>query len=1100
MTVRRLVTPEEAARAVRRGVEPGRVMTPEQVDILSRRAARQRGFRHHLSVPAVDWSPHARRRRGWSMPQGPLRDPHARVTGSRHAAAAGSDVVAGGAVDTVRIAFIRVDFRNDRGGASSTGDGRFDLTGPDLTLPPIDRAPHNRSFYLDHLEALHRYYDATSYGAVRIEGDVWPRDENSAYTVSDMADFGPWAFNQEIYRAAVDMFRTMMFAADSQATNRFGDTIPWDTYDRFMIIHAGSDLQSDLRGDSELDIPSFTIGVGDTDVVIFPPDSTNIPIEVVAIVPETVSQDGFYAALNGVIAHENGHNIFGWADLYDVSTGLPVVGEWSLMDSGNLVGTEVNLPNGEIVFAIGLLPPSTDPFHRFFGGDRLTFVEPVWGDTTTLQNSERHPDMKRIFLSSDEYLVLENRAIAPGDTILLDQDSTSRVILGPKSPDAYEYDALLQGPGTLVWHIDASVIPFETAFRYNDDFGFNTHPRRRGISIIEADALGDLGDPGSPYILGSRFDPYWVGNYAVLSDTTKPNLIPHVGTRPHVTIEVLDPAIATMRFRATRTWQRPGWPVAADFPPEGPQLLAIDVDGDGLLEVCWAGGGAESADSTAIFAVRPNGQGMFGPSATLVNLDRRPRPLVAALAAGPTPGAGPALLAVSTYGDASGGGEVWLVDQFGVPLPGWPATLPSRVTTPPVIAGDFPSASVFVGCEDGAVYELGLDGAVVRRLAMLSAPVSGRLAVAPDGSGGFQVAAGDRAGDVAVVRTGLVCIPGNEAVCSWRRTVGGPGFEPDFLWIDFAGGQPATSQTLVAHHADRLWAFSPTGDPLAGWGMPSGDTLVAGLGAGDPDGDGFAEVLTQSRVAGVAFWNQSGRPSPGWPKRTSPESFASSAPPLAVDVDGDGRAEVVGLDAAGVLAALDAAGQSHEGWPLATGSGATGSILAADLDGDGFLELIAPDRAAADSVEFGGQIGGRFETLYAFELPVAVGAPAVTSWTMVGGDPGRTSSLPSSRTPLTPVASAGPYIEGSLKAYPNPSRKRRPISFAYQLTEPAEVTFDIVDASGHRVASFARSGRQADNLEVWDPGDAPAGLYMARLKFSSAGREHHEVVTLGVIK
>src|SRR5204863_8329208 len=173
-------------------------------------------------------------------------------------------------------------------------------------------------------------------------------------------------------------------------------------------------------------------------------------------------------------AHDNGHNCFGLADIDDVETGLPVVGLWSLMDSGNLAGSQVQLPDGEIVFATGLLPPSVDPFQRFFIGDALHFVEPSWGVDTPLQNSERHPDMRRIFLSSDEYLLFENRAIAPGDVIALDQDSLTRVVLGPKSPDRFEYDALLPGPGMLVWHIDASVIPFETAFRVNPDYGFNT--------------------------------------------------------------------------------------------------------------------------------------------------------------------------------------------------------------------------------------------------------------------------------------------------------------------------------------------------------------------------------------------------------------------------------------------------------------------------------------------------------------------------------------------------------------------------------------------------------------------------------------------------
>ena len=173
---------------------------------------------------------------------------------------------------------------------------------------------------------------------MRVEIDVWPAEQDSAYHLTDMADLGPWRFGNSIFRAAVDMMRLAFFAADSQSIAK-SDRVPWNKYDRFMIIHAGSDLQSDLRADSKEDIPSFTMFVDDTDRVIFP-DSINRarPIDRVAFIPETINQDQSYGAINGVIAHENGHNFFGFGDIYDINSALPVVGYWSLMDSGNLVG------------------------------------------------------------------------------------------------------------------------------------------------------------------------------------------------------------------------------------------------------------------------------------------------------------------------------------------------------------------------------------------------------------------------------------------------------------------------------------------------------------------------------------------------------------------------------------------------------------------------------------------------------------------------------------------------------------------------------------------------------------------------------------------
>lgn len=1079
---------------------PGRdfaPLTPERRAVLEARERRWRSFPDHLSAPGVDWSSRASRRVGWTPPAD--RGPQARSV-SRLAA---QDTL--GPPDTVRVAILRIDFATDRGGASSTGNGHFDLTPPDTTVPPIDRPPHDRSFYLAHLEALRRFYHAESYGRVVIEGDVWPRTQDGAYTVSDMADFGPWQFSQSIYRDAVHMFRTMVMAADSQST-AMGDRIPWDTYDRVVLLHAGSDLQSDLRQDSPEDIPSFTLGVTDTDRVVIrdlPSPGDSLFVDRASVIPETANQDGYYGAINGVLAHECGHLFFNFADLYDTNTGRPIVGYWSLMDSGNLVGAVVGLPDSSQIFATGLLPPSVDPFQRLFIGDALAFQEVQDGDTMTILDGERNPDMRRVTLSSDEFLVLENRYQYPTSAVELDQDSLTRVVLGPKDPDGYEYDALLPGPGILVWHIDTSVIPFETSMRVNPDYGWNTDPHRLGVSVIEADGLEDLGDPGSPYLLGSKFDPYYASNYAILSDTTHPNLIPHIGTRPHRRLEVLDDPAPAMRVSSFHTYARVGWPVAADYPPGGPELLAVDADGDRTLDVCWAGGDTASADSAALFAVRPDGRGLDDSTAAFAHLDRRPLPVMAALPIGEFLGfgeqaRGPAYFAATTYADgpdtSTAGGRVWLVDRQGAALPGWPPALPSIVTTPPVIAGQYPNARVYVGCADGRVYGLDLAGTVIATSSpAFAGPVAGRLAVtASPGAGGGGpdlVAAGGADGEIAVFDAAA----GLAAASGWPRTPGGPGFHPDFLWLDFSGasasgspGDPcaAPGPELVVHHADRLWAYCLGGNPIAGWGPGLGDTLVDALGAGDPDGDGFPEVLVQSRHSKLAFVNADGHPSPGWPRAGTPESFVTSSPPLAVDVNGDGRTEVVALNASGIIAALDRDGHTPAGWPLASGSGASGAPLISDLDRDGRLDVVAPDR---------------FGTLFAYELPFTGPAPTAVAWPMLGGDPERTSALAPDRTTTAPGPAAGPLVRGSLKAFPNPAR-RKPVTFAFRLTEPASVEFRILDASGHEVAAFTRQGLESDNAEVWEPGALPAGLYLAHIRFRGAGSDHVEIVPVGLLR
>jgi M6 family metalloprotease-like protein len=1092
------VVPPAAVEAAARAGRPARALRPADRDALELRGERQRAWRMvepllREKATSVGASLAHSRRPGWRPPAPSVKD------------GMGAAFPTPTEVDTIRLAVLRIDFLSDRGGSASTGDGRFNLDPSDTLTNPVDRPPHNRDFYVAHSEALSRYYHAQSYGRIRLEVEVWPPQQDSAYHLTDMADLGPWTFGSGIFRAAVKMMRDCFFAADSQSI-AMGQRVPWNRYDRFMVIHAGSDLQSDLRQDSKEDIPSFTMFVDDTDRVIFP-DSSNRerPIDRVAFIPETINQDDAYGAINGVIAHENGHNLFGLGDIYDINTALPVCGYWTLMDSGNLLGAQVPTSQG-ILYAVGLLPPSIDPFQRNFLLDQglLDYRTPGAADTAAfeLKGSQRHNDFVKIDLSSDEYVVLENRWLAPADAVRIDQDPATRVILGPREPDRYEYDALLPGGGILAWHVDESVIPFTTSLRVNPDYGFNSG-RRLGLQILEADGLDDLGDLGSPYLLASPLDPWQASVAPVLSDDTQPSLVPNQGTRPHQRVEFLDDTSDTMRVRVTRTWQAKGWPVSANFPPAGPDLLAADLDRDGRPEVLWAGGDTlnndpsafglgVTRDSAAIFAVRFDGLGLGGADTLdFAHLPRRPRPHLAVL---PATSTRDGIVFATTerlgLGDALGG-NLYAVSRSGAPVPGFPPQLIAAATTPPVVvndeAGDW---AVLVGCEDGRVRLVGASGVVkATSQALFAGPASGRLAWWPQfvaGSFSGQVAVGGRDGQVVVL-----ALPGLNEVARWTALPGATAFAPDFLWARLGGAGPSSaspcgdsSPQLVVHDGDRVWAYCLEGaGPLPGWGSPLGDTLVTGLAAGDPDGDGFPEVVVQSRGSRLGFLNLTGRPSPGWSRPGTNEGFETSSPPLLLDLDLDGRPEIVALNGSGVIAALDGRGRTPTGWPLATGSGAKGPAVAADLDADGTLEVVAPDR---------------FGRLYAYSVPGRLDAVS-SPWRMVGGDPQRSCALSPTSTTSPAAPSPGPLVRGSFKAFPNPAR-RSPVQFAYQLTEEATVEFRILDSSGHEVTRFTRSGRRSDNLETWDPTGVPAGLYVARVRFSGPGGSHTESVPVGVLR
>jgi hypothetical protein len=90
-------------------------------------------------------------------------------------------------------------------------------------------------------------------------------------------------------------------------------------------------------------------------------------------------------------------------------------------------------------------------------------------------------------------------------------------------------------------------------------------------------------------------------------------------------------------------------------------------------------------------------------------------------------------------------------------------------------------------------------------------------------------------------------------------------------------------------------------------------------------------------------------------------------------------------------------------------------------------------------------------------------------------------------------------VAGSLKAYPNPAR-RKPVNFAYQLSEDATVEFRVLDTSGHEVARWTRAGRRADNLETWDPSGVPAGLYVAHVRFSGPRGAFGTSIPVGILR
>ncbi|MGH7681245.1 MAG: immune inhibitor A domain-containing protein, partial [Candidatus Eiseniibacteriota bacterium] len=477
-----------------------------------------------------------------------------------------------GAPDTVRVLGLRIDFQTDRlGSQTTTPDGRFDMRDGQSAGIVIDPPPHDRNYFLSHLQAMSRYWREQSYGNLVVEYDVYPKADSAAYRLGDTGDYGPWTLGSASYASAQQFFRDAVAAADA------ADSIPFGTFDVFVVFHAGSDYQADVNRDSQRDIPTFQIGLLDS----VPVNGGALGIHGGMVLPETESQDGYYGAMNGTLAHEFGHTQ-GLPDLYDINTFFPAVGVWSNMDSGYLLATEIeDAQSGARVVASGVLPVSLDPWCKsVLWPDGITTVDPGPSLTTALRSSQLENRYLKVPLGADEYLLVENREFdLNGDNSLyLDRDSTTHVIQGPGTPPSapgdtlalHEYDFLLPGQGILVWHIDESVIctpindsTFVCGSNANPDFGINSNPDRRGVRLMEADGIADIGDPNSSYFFGSPFDPYFVGNHTRLNDTSNPDARTNDGGRSHIDLNVTSPPAVDMTLTIGSEWRLAGWPVHA---------------------------------------------------------------------------------------------------------------------------------------------------------------------------------------------------------------------------------------------------------------------------------------------------------------------------------------------------------------------------------------------------------------------------------------------------------------------------------------------------------------------------------------------------------
>lgn len=286
--------------------------------------------------------------------------------------------------------------------------------------------------------SVREYYKEASHSLIDIQGAVvGPLElpQTMAYYANKESGMGPNLPNGRT------MARDAVKAAD--ATVDFG---PYDNdgngfVDAFIVVHAGQGAEVTLNADDIWSHKSVLEGEP------YVADSTKVYGYL------TVPED----AKLGVCAHELGHLLFGWPDLYDTDHSSEGIGDWCLMAAGtwNDAGNRPAHPSAWCKMNQGWVSVANQTANA----------------VATINEVKSSHVVHRLWYNggaSQEYYLLENR-------------------------QKTGFDDHLPAPGLLIWRIDDAV---KTG---------NTNENHPLVALVQADGLRQLeqrlnhGDPGDPY-------------------------------------------------------------------------------------------------------------------------------------------------------------------------------------------------------------------------------------------------------------------------------------------------------------------------------------------------------------------------------------------------------------------------------------------------------------------------------------------------------------------------------------------------------------------------------------------------------------------------
>ncbi|KAF3002949.1 hypothetical protein E8E13_003957 [Curvularia kusanoi] len=281
------------------------------------------------------------------------------------------------------------------------------------------------------------YYSEVSNNAVSLTGEVigpFTLKDNMAHYANGQSGRGwPGPNSQNM---ADEAFEAVKDKTDLKPYDNDGNGY----VDAFVVVHAGRAADETGSGD---DIWSVKW--------VLPEEREADGVKVYGFL--TVAAD----AKCGVCAHEIGHLVFGWPDLYDTDDSSAGIGNWCLMASGSWGGG-------------GDRPVHPSAWCKANQGWVETVVE-TENRQITLQDVKEDYKVVRLWtdgdVNSQEYFLVENR-------------------------QTVKSDEFLPGKGLLIWHVD-------------DRLNSNTNENHPWIKLMQADGFDQLkqnfgrGDDGDPY-------------------------------------------------------------------------------------------------------------------------------------------------------------------------------------------------------------------------------------------------------------------------------------------------------------------------------------------------------------------------------------------------------------------------------------------------------------------------------------------------------------------------------------------------------------------------------------------------------------------------